>query len=947
MVTDKNNQQTDVTKDLIKLIDASEDWLLERIVFYAKRQGYTRYSSTLKEAWRMSVRGLSDSLIMTLKSGDRSLELRPEESFAGDYSASFGTNEAMKHRRRGISLSMFLGLFKYYRQSYLDLINKTGFSQKREKEYRLYLARFFDRIEIAFCTEWTSLKGSELLEELQQSNKDLTNKKNKYLTSFESLPNPAIILDEQNRVVDINNAAVNVFSDTDEKEANYYGQGHSFETIPWLAEELKHFSQSGKAEIVFEKELKLDDVSFYFEVKFTRMKDISEKFLGTVVIINDLTERKKAKQVLEEQREWLHVTLSSIGDAVIATDTEGKVTFMNEVSEKLTGYTLDEYQGQPIADVFNIINEDSRLPAEIPVERVLKHGMVVGLANHTVLIAKDGVEWPIDDSAAPIMGKAGDILGVVMVFHDITARRQTEEKIKWRLKFEKIITGISTNFIKLPLDALDAGINKALAEIGEFMGVDRSYIFLFSDYGTRMHNIHEWCAEGIEPQIDILSNIQTAGLPYIIETLMNSNSIHIPKVADLPARAEKEKEHLQIQGIQSMTAVPMQLEDKVIGFLGFDSVRTEKTWEEDTFTLLKIVGEIFVNALERKKTEQKLHYISLHDPLTGLHNRVYFERKMANGACPVNTAMVVCDLDGLKLVNDTMGHDVGDKLLVSAANLLNEFFGEEDFLARIGGDEFAVILNNASAATVQEALHGVREAIDKYNEENLRLPLSISIGYARNNQGTETMLDLYKEADNNMYREKLHRSRSTRSTVVLTLMKLLEERDYITEGHGDRLQDFIVAVAERIGVAEYYLADLRLFAKFHDIGKVGISDRILFKAAPLETREYEQMKRHCEIGQRIALSSPDLAVISDWILKHHEWWNGSGYPLGLKGEDIPLSCRILAVVDAYDAMTNDRPYRKALSCEKAVNELRSCAGTQFDPNVTETFLSVLSEAEII
>ena len=134
------------------------------------------------------------------------------------------------------------------------------------------------------------------------------------------------------------------------------------------------------------------------------------------------------------------------------------------------------------------------------------------------------------------------------------------------------------------------------------------------------------------------------------------------------------------------------------------------------------------------------------------------------------------------------------------------------------------------------------------------------------------------------------------------------------------------------------MTDLRLLAQFHDIGKVGIPDRILLKPGPLSPEEMVEMKRHSEIGHRIANSSPDLLPVADWVLKHQEWWNGAGYPLGLAGEKIPIECRILAIADAYDAMTSDRPYRKAMSHDAAVTELRRCAGTQFDPTLVELFI---------
>ncbi len=181
------------------------------------------------------------------------------------------------------------------------------------------------------------------------------------------------------------------------------------------------------------------------------------------------------------------------------------------------------------------------------------------------------------------------------------------------------------------------------------------------------------------------------------------------------------------------------------------------------------------------------------------------------------------------------------------------------------------------------------------------------------------------------------------SEIVHTLMRALETRDFLTEGHAERLQDIVTGLAGVISLPESKIADLRLLARFHDIGKVGIPDSILFKPGPLTAGEYTEMKRHSEIGHRIAVSSPDLSCIADWILKHHEWWNGEGYPLRIKGEEIPLECRILAIADAYDAMTSDRPYRNALPHEEVVVELKRCAGTQFDPRLVKIFLKFLAK----
>ncbi|NLK50967.1 MAG: diguanylate cyclase, partial [Syntrophomonadaceae bacterium] len=298
-----------------------------------------------------------------------------------------------------------------------------------------------------------------------------------------------------------------------------------------------------------------------------------------------------------------------------------------------------------------------------------------------------------------------------------------------------------------------------------------------------------------------------------------------------------------------------------------------------------------------------------------------------------------------RFINDTLGHDKGDILLVELASILQRVFRASDVVARIGGDEFAVPLTNSSCLTVEKAGQRIQEAINSYNQANPNLLLNVSIGLAVAEQGVN-IHHLFKKADNNMHREKLHRSQSKRNAIAYTLKQALEARDIMIKGHTERLKKLISVLALVIGIPNHRIKDLCLLAQFHDVGKVGISDRILLKPDPLTPEEFKEIQRHCEIGYRIAQAAPDLMPIADWILKHHEWWNGQGYPLGLKGEEIPLECRILAVVDAFDAMTSDRPYQKAVSLEVAIDELQRGAGIQFDPQIVKAFLQIVKKLKI-
>jgi diguanylate cyclase (GGDEF)-like protein/PAS domain S-box-containing protein len=356
----------------------------------------------------------------------------------------------------------------------------------------------------------------------------------------------------------------------------------------------------------------------------------------------------------------------------------------------------------------------------------------------------------------------------------------------------------------------------------------------------------------------------------------------------------------------------------------------------------RIVG-IAADITDQKLGEEKLRYLSLHDTLTGLYNRVYFEEELSRieKMRYKTIGILSCDLDSLKMVNDTLGHDRGDVLLIGVAKVMKECFREGDVVARIGGDEFSVILPNASKAVLESSCQRIREAIARYNVAHPELPLNISIGFAVKSGASISMRNLLKEADSNMYREKLYHKQNARRSITQALVKSLKTRDFQTEEHAGLLEKLLTDLAIFAGLPESTIADLRLLAQFHDIGNVGVSDQILLKRGPLTPDEWTEMQRHSEIGFRIAMSTPDLHPIADWILKHHEWWNGQGYPFGLKGEEIPIECRLLAIVDAYEALTSVRPYRKALSSEEAIAELRSRSESQFDPELLTKFIEVL------
>lgn len=352
----------------------------------------------------------------------------------------------------------------------------------------------------------------------------------------------------------------------------------------------------------------------------------------------------------------------------------------------------------------------------------------------------------------------------------------------------------------------------------------------------------------------------------------------------------------------------------------------------------------------QKKAEEQVLDISNHDSLTGIYNHHYFELAMKEFDQEVgySSAVIVIDIVGLKLINESFGYAQGDRILLLVANALTEQTSPADVVARIAGDEFSILLKDVSPEGVEEVVASIRRQIDAVNQAQIQsgMTIGLSIGYssrlaAEDKLASTSMKELFDRANLNMQKDQVRSGQMAMSAIVEMLKRTLEARDIITHNHSNRMFGLIEKMAIELGFDQTRIKNALFFAELHDIGKLGIPDRILQKPGPLTGEERIEMQRHSEIGYRIALAAPELAPIAEWILKHHEWWDGTGYPLGLRGTDIPLECRILGIVDAYDAMVNDRPYRGALSEEDAIAELRRFAGRQFDPGLTALFIDFL------
>jgi len=356
---------------------------------------------------------------------------------------------------------------------------------------------------------------------------------------------------------------------------------------------------------------------------------------------------------------------------------------------------------------------------------------------------------------------------------------------------------------------------------------------------------------------------------------------------------------------------------------------------------------------ERRKMEKALQeregrfkYMSFHDDLTGLYNRAYFAEEIARLGKDLSRSMPVTivsiDIDGLKLINDTFGHKVGDEFLIMAAKIISTPFRGIDMIARVGGDEFCIILPSTDYQVALGKKAEIVKLIDEHNDKNPSIRMNMSIGVATS-KGVEreNIYDVYCRAEENMYEYKVIHTDSPKSGIVDMLLTALSERDFIVQGHSKRLTHLAVIMADKMNLSDDERRNLILLAKVHDLGKVGTPDKILFKPRKLSEEEYEKMKEHVRIGHNIASRSKELFYIANLILHHHEFWDGKGYSDGLKGEEIPLECRIFSIMDAYDAMTSTRPYRDKISKKEAIEELKKCSGTQFEPRLVDEFVKLI------
>jgi diguanylate cyclase (GGDEF)-like protein len=358
-------------------------------------------------------------------------------------------------------------------------------------------------------------------------------------------------------------------------------------------------------------------------------------------------------------------------------------------------------------------------------------------------------------------------------------------------------------------------------------------------------------------------------------------------------------------------------------------------------TLVAAVGRMALSFAEHQRMLARSRKEAMTDALTGLSNRrslmLDLEEAVAGATASKPFAVLLFDLNGFKQYNDTFGHPAGDSLLERLGSRLDEAVAPYGTAYRLGGDEFCALVQPGSIGLAP--ILTVTEAALCEGGEGFEV--SASSGTCLVPSEASTSSEALQIADRRMYSRKGGSRTSVTRQTRDVLLRTLREREPDLHEHLHGVAELALEVGNALGMGSEQLDELARAAELHDIGKVAIPDAILSKPGPLDEAEWAFMRRHTIIGERILGAAPALRPVATLVRASHERWDGTGYPDGLEGEDIPLGARIVGVCDAYHAMTTDRPYREAMSHAEAMAELRRCSGSQFDPAVVNALLYLI------
>lgn len=577
------------------------------------------------------------------------------------------------------------------------------------------------------------------------------------------------------------------------------------------------------------------------------------------------------------------IILNNMPFPIWIKDLNKKIIFVNKEFEKVYKY-----------DSIKVYNVEEHVCSKCAIREICcdnVNEVIENEENKTFEIDIDGVFNKC--YMTPYFHEDNSLIGVIAMLIDITDSKEKQKKIEERETILRTIIDTLPDYIFYKdKDCRYVGYNKKWRDYYNDMGVPN----MIGKNDIELGAVSEELAKEFIAQDKEIMDTKKI---YISERKIidKNNNVRIEETRKVPVISEK---------------------GEVWGIVGLSSDVTEKI-----------------------ELKEKLIKLSYTDSLTEVYNRACFEYKKEElkdeKYLPIG--IIMGDVNGLKVINDTFGHLEGDILLKEMAKVLKKSTSKNDFIFRWGGDEFVILMPNCDESKCEKIIGSIMEECKKY-KFNL-IDMSISLGASIKNDLEECIYENLKEAEEKLYRQKFLNEKSIRSSIIFSLSQSLHEKNVETEQHTLRLVKYALMIGKKLGFTTAQLDELELVTKLHDIGKIGVSEEILLKTDKLTDEEFKEIKTHTEKGYRILQASGELSHIARNVLTHHERYDGYGYPLGLKGAEIPIMARIVNVVDSYDAMTNYRGYNKAKSKKEAIIEIQSCKGGQFDLEIADIFIDIL------
>lgn len=536
-----------------------------------------------------------------------------------------------------------------------------------------------------------------------------------------------------------------------------------------------------------------------------------------------------------------------------------------------------------------------------------------------LLKRKNGSKIIVLENSRIVKDENGNTLFYEGMFTDITELKNYQEKLSFRIKLERLINEIALELISINYENLKDTIIKNIKKLGEILFFDRIYILILSNDNQKVDDFYEWNRNGFQGIKNNLNKIKLDNLEK------NKDMVVINKEDNINL-----KHPLFNYSIEGLILIPLIYGLSIKGFIFFENLSAFQI-EYDFFIkmFLRIFSDIVINTIERIKNEISLKFISLHDSLTGLYNRFYFEEELNRLSKSRNPfiSIILCDIDNLKFINDSFGHSIGDRIIVEVANILKKLFREEDIIARIGGDEFIILLQNIDEDIVKNVIKRIYEEINTYSSKVDSLPIDISIGYSVLKEKDKDPFIIYKEADDMMYSVKISKKDLDKDTIFEKLKNNLILRGLIDKDLIDNMKNIALDFSIYLSLDEESKEKLINLIEYHDIGLVNLYEKV---SDPYKLSLSLDYKSHPNIGYRIVLNSKRLSKIGDLILKHHEEYNGKGFPFNLKGDEIPFECRIFSVIYSYCSYKN-------------LDDIYYNKGIKFDPDIVDKFISFIKQ----